>query len=153
MGDIIPFKKKDEMIYYFFNINFDQYAMIYFPDDKQISFVGIEEGEEEDELHHIELTGEKIQELFDDVYPFFFLNVKRQTKEDDAPEDVGARYALLSYFDFENKQYAVYYNEAIEAGLLLFRIEDKQVKPIENDIENKRVSNFVEDVFEIEWLY
>lgn len=150
MGTIIPFPKKENeenAFYYSFNINYENYLLICFENKNEVSYARAEFTDDGGFIP-ITIPIEEVQQLFDKTYETFFLNI---TNEEEHVQD--ERYVALLFFDFEDKEYALYYHEEIEdLPLLLFEIENKKVKKIDNPFMIKRIIQFIDEKFDIEWV-
>jgi len=150
MDNIIPFPRRDnddEVSYYSFSIEMENYLLVYFENKNEISYARSEFTEDGD-IQPVTITTEEVQILHEKTFPTFFLNV---TNENDKTEN--ERYIALLYFQFESAQYALYYHELYEdLPLLVFRIEDNKVHKIDNPFQVRKVVHYVEETFDIEWL-
>lgn len=148
MSNIIPFKPRErECRYYSFSLNYDQYLLVYFEDTKEVSFYKAHYTDD-DEIKTKPLSKEKIQELFDSIFDYFFLSV-----DDPTTHQHQERYALLLQFDFEDELFGVYYHEDDSSlPMLLFKIVDKKAEKIENPFQLKRAVHYFQEKFDVEMI-
>lgn len=174
MGEVIQFQSRkrtdgqDPFRYFSFFVEHTPYLMEFYDEDNvhKVSFGVPIYDQQVFKIQYVD--GELSQELFDIVYPIFFISVtdtqsttidesknkdtsKAMNAKNDASKNAPKDLSLYHLFQFDNEYFALYYEEKLgfhNSVHYILKVENKKLTLIQDDLKIKRIINFVEDTFD-----